>query len=147
ARETFLTDVFWSEDIQFKEVLIWLKQRLPVVTIEIEGLQPTFDPGGVRRAFLFAIFAEIIYNALKYTDMQKPISIQWKTQDDSYVFSCRNTFSAISTKRRGSQRGLVFLNNLTQMIEGVQLLHKSDHDVFAVELHIEFSAFNEGGAQ
>ena len=69
VRETFLAEVFLSEDLGLKQLVIWLQRHFPLITIEIERPQPSFDPEGVRRPFLFAILAEIVYNALKYTDV------------------------------------------------------------------------------
>lgn len=148
TRETFLSDVFWSEDsLDLKPVLDWLDRCLPIISISIEESGPGFDPAGVRRPFLLAILSEVVYNALKYTDNRESIKLEWKKRDDTYVFSCRNTFSQASTRRRGSQKGLSFLNNLAQMIEGVRIFHRADSAFFTVELYIKSSALDGGSAR
>lgn len=145
-RETFLKDVFWSEEAgdDVGRVSRWIEQCFPILSIEVEGAGPHFDPGGVRYPFLFAILSEIVYNALKYTDCREPIRIEWAKRGDTYLFSCRNTFSPESTKRRGSQKGLAFVTSLTRMVEGIGLFRKSEDDVFTVELRLVESLL-EGG--
>ena len=148
TRETFLNDVFWSEDtLELKRVLGWLDRCLPIISVEIAGPEPSFDPVGVRRPFLFAILSEVVYNALKYTDNRESIKLEWGKRDAAYVFSCRNTFSEASIRRRGSQKGLTFLNNLTQMIEGIRIISRTDSDIFTIELHIKSSALDGGHAR
>ena len=148
TRETFLNDVFWSEDtLELKQVLGWLDRCLPVISVSIEGPQPGFDPAGVRRPFLFAILSEVVYNALKYTDNRESIKLEWRKADDTYVLSCRNTFSTESTWRRGSQKGLSFLNNLTQMIDGVRIFNNADSDSFTTELYIQSNTLDGGGVR
>lgn len=147
VRETFLAEVFLPEDLDLKGLVTWLKRYFPLITIEIERQQPSFDPEGVRRPFLFAILAEIIYNALKYTDAREPVELHWKLQGDTYVFSCRNTFSDASTRRSGSQKGLAFLENLTRMIDGAHLRIQASAGVFSVELSIDSNALSAGGTR
>jgi CheY-like chemotaxis protein/uncharacterized protein YjiS (DUF1127 family) len=149
TRETFLNEIFWSEDasLELKNILYWLDQYLPIISLEIEGLEPSFDPDGIRLPFLFAILAEVVYNAMKYTDARAPIKLQWKKANGTYVFSCRNTFSAASTLRKGSQKGLAFVNNLTQMIEGIRLFRKIDDDVFTIELHLQSNVLAGGSVR
>lgn len=145
-RETFLSDIFWSEEVSHDlgRVFGWIEKYLPLIALDIEDPGLKLDPVGVRYSFLFAILSEIIYNALKYTDCQKPIRIEWIRQDETYFFSCRNTFSQETTRRRGSQRGLAFIAGLTQMIEGMRVVRKSDSNVFAVELHLKANIFHGG---
>lgn len=147
TREVFLKEVFWSEEVSrdLGRVRNWIQQNLPVLSLSIEGPSPHFDPGGVRYAFLFAILSEIVYNALKYTDCLEPIRIEWRKQAGTYLFSCRNTFNQESTRRRGSQKGLSFVAGLTQMIDGIRLLRKSESNVFTIELFLNDSTL-DGGA-
>lgn len=146
-RETFLNDIFWSDDgsLELNRVLSWLDRYLPVMSLKIEGSGPSFDPAGVRRPFLFAILSEVVYNALRYTDNHELITLEWTTRADTYVFSCRNTFSQASIIRHGTQKGLAFVNNLAQMIEGICLFRASDANVFTIELHIKSSILDGGG--
>jgi len=146
-RETFLNEILWPEDpsLDLKRVLGWLDQHLPVISVEIEGAEPSFDPSGVRRPFLFAICAEVVYNALKYTDCREPIKLKWTKRDDTFVLSCRNTFSAASTSKKGTQKGLAFVNSLAQMIEGIRLLRKIETNVFTIDLCVD-SRVLEGGS-
>jgi hypothetical protein len=145
-RATFLKDVFWSEEAAdgVGRVSRWLEQYFPILSLEVEGAGPHFAAGGVRYPFLFAILSEIAYNALKYTDCREPIWIEWVRRGDAYLFSCRNTFSLTSTKRRGSQKGLAFVTSLTRMVEGIGLFRKSENDVFTIELRLKGSLL-EGG--
>lgn len=144
--QSFLEEVFWSEEVSrdLDRVRNWIDQNLPVISVAIESPEPQLDAGGVRYAFLFAILAEISYNALKYTDCSEPIRIRWRKQADQYVFSCRNTFSLESTRRRGSQKGLSFVNGLTQMIEGIRLLRTSESNVFTAELFLNDCTLDGG---
>lgn len=146
TRETFLREVFWSEEVshEIRRVTSWLEQHLPILSLEVEGRGLHFDAGGVRYPFLFAILSEITYNALKYTDCREPIRLEWKRHGETYLFSCRNTFSQASTKRKGSQKGLAFVNKLTQMIEGIRLSNTSESGVFTVELHMESGILGGG---
>lgn len=146
TRETFLKDVFWSEQVShdLQRVRNWIVQHFPVVSIVIEDADPRFDPSGVRYAFLFAIFSEIVYNALKYTDCREPIRIEWRRQADKYVFSCRNSFSSETIKKRGSQKGLSFVSGLTQMIEGIGFVRKSESGVFTAELLFDYRTLDGG---
>jgi CheY-like chemotaxis protein len=149
TRESFLNEIFWSEEtaLELNRILNWLDHYLPAISLEIQGPEPGFDPEGVRRPFLLAILAEIVYNALKYTDLRESIKLEWTKRDDTYVFSCRNTFSAASTLRKGSQKGLTFVDNLTQMIEGIRLFRKIDDNVFTIELYLQPNVLAGGSAQ
>src|SRR6266849_309790 len=57
VRETFLNEIFWSEggSLELPQVLRWLDRRLPIISLELQGSEPSFDPAGVRRPFMFAI--------------------------------------------------------------------------------------------
>lgn len=146
-RETFLADVFWSEDESRDLGLVqaWLNRYLPIMSVTIKEPAPTFSADGVRRPFLFAIFSEVIYNALKYTDGSQPIEIAWARKAGGYVFSCVNTFSSVSTMRTGSQKGISFVRKLAEMIDGVRVTIKPGRNKFNVELHVRQKTL-EGGS-
>jgi ActR/RegA family two-component response regulator len=144
VRETFLKDVFWSETAQHDaaQVLSWCERYFPIITLEIDGPTPVFNATGVRYPFLFSIFSEIIYNALKYTDCREPIRVGWGTRAGSFAFTCSNTFGEASTRWSGAQKGLAFVNGLSRMIEGIHLIREDDHNVFKAELHVRESLLN-----
>lgn len=141
VRETFLKEVFWSEAAQHDagRALGWCGRHLPVVSLEIEGAVPTFNPTGVRYPFLFSIFSELVYNALKYTDCRELIRVTCAARGDEFVFACRNTFDAESTRRAGARKGLAFVNGLSRMVEGIRLVLESEGDTFTAELHVQGS--------
>lgn len=141
TRETFLKEVFWSEEEaqDIGRVSRWLEQYLPILSLKIEGPELHFNAGGVRYPFLFALLSEIVYNALKYTDCREPIRIEWRKQGDTHLFSCRNTFDLASTSRKGTQKGLAFVTGMTRMIEGIRFFSKSENDAFISELHLKES--------
>lgn len=144
VRETFLKDVFWSETAQHEtaQVLNWCERHFPIITLDINGTPPVFNPTGVRYPFLFSIFSEIVYNALKYTDCREPIRIAWSAPGGSFVFSCSNTFGEVSTRRTGAQKGLAFVNGLSRMVEGIHLTRESERDIFTAKLHVRESLLN-----
>lgn len=147
-RETFLAEVFWSEEAahDLNLILAWLDNYLPIVSVKIQDPAPKVSADGVRQPFLFAIFSEVIYNAFKYTDGSKPIKIAWTRKAGAYVFSCSNTFSSASTKRTGSQKGIAFVRKLTEMIDGVHLFTKTSRNNFAVEIQIKQKTLDGGEA-
>jgi hypothetical protein len=146
-RETFLADVFWSEDAaqDLNLVLAWLDSYLPIASVTIKEPAPRVSADGVRQSFLFAIFSEVIYNAFKYTDGSKPIKIAWTKRSGAYVFSCSNTFSSASTRRTGSQKGIAFIRKLTEMIDGVHVFTKTSRNSFDVEIQIRQNTLDGGG--
>lgn len=142
VRETFLKDVFWSESISPKQVFGWAEKHFPVISSAITEPFPTFNLTGVRYPFLFSIFSELVYNALKYTDCREPILVEWRSLQDKFIFSCQNTFSTASTESTGAQKGLAFVRSLSQMIDGINLIAKSEGDKFTVSLHLNKNLLN-----
>lgn len=144
VREAFLEDLLWSDKAEHDtgQVFGWCELYLPIVSTTIADPPPAFNKTGVRYAFLFSIFSEIIYNALKYTDCREPIRVQWRKQDRIFSFSCENTFSETSTQSVGSKKGIEFMNGLSQMIDGIEIMHRAELGKFTIELHLQESLLN-----
>lgn len=141
VREAFLRELLWSNKTAHDtaQVFGWCELYLPIISAGITDPQPAFNTTGVRYAFLFSVFSEIIYNALKYTDCRELIRIQWQKQHGFFSFSCENTFSKTSTQSVGSQKGLEFINGLSQMIDGIEIVHRSELGKFRIELRLQES--------
>jgi CheY-like chemotaxis protein len=141
VRESFLRDVLWSETTAQDRhpVLTWLSGVFPVVVVKIDGPSVSFNTDGVRFNLLFAAFSEIVFNALKYSDGREPIQVQWLQELDTFVFSCRNTFSEPSRHRSASQKGLAFIGGLTRMVQGIELSERPKEGVFDIALRIKSS--------
>jgi ActR/RegA family two-component response regulator len=139
VRESFLNDVLWSETGFHDKIPVfeWLETYFPVLKLEIQGPNVIFNPTGIRFNLLFASISEIVYNALKYIDGEKPIRIVWKKSGEDYIFSCLNEFSETSREKSGSQKGLAFINGLTKIVDGIRLLYKDENKLFKVELHFK----------
>jgi two-component sensor histidine kinase len=120
-----------------RAVLAWVEKYFRAITLTIAKLKIRFNPNGIRFSLLFAILSEIIYNAFKYSTGVNPIQVSWTKQDKGYMFACRNDFSERSTERTGSQKGLVFISSLTRIIEGVEFAHRTEDNMFIVELQFE----------
>jgi CheY-like chemotaxis protein len=144
VREAFLQDLLWSEKASHDtgKVFKWCERYLPIISSRITGPPPSFNITGVRYAFLFSVFSEVIYNALKYTDCREPIRIEWGKEDSVFTFLCENTFSQTSTHSVGSQKGLEFVNGLSQMIDGIEIVHRAEFERFTVELRLQESLLN-----
>jgi DNA-binding response OmpR family regulator len=144
VREAFLNELLWSRAVSAdsNQVLRWCQRYFPVISTTAIAPTLTFNPTGVRYSFLFSILSEIVYNALKYTDCQEPIRINWCMQGNTFSFVCQNTFSELSTQYSGSQKGLEFVSGLAQMIDGIEILHRSENAKFKVQLHIQSSLLN-----
>lgn len=140
VRETFLEEVFWSETATHdtQQVLRWCEEYFPIISIAVDDAVTAFNLIGVRYPFLFSIISEIIYNALKYTDCRGPIRIDWRKRDNAFIFSCVNTFSEKSRQSVGAQKGLAFVNGLSQMIEGIEFPPPQvEGGEFTVELQLQ----------
>lgn len=144
VREAFLNDLLWSRTVSSDsdQVFRWCQLYLPLISTTRGASVLTFNPMGVRYSFLFSILSEIVYNALKYTDCQEPIQINWDMKLNTFSFVCQNTFSKLSTRSSGSQKGLEFVGGLAQMIDGIEVLHRSEDAKFKVELRIQLSLLN-----
>jgi DNA-binding response OmpR family regulator len=149
VREAFLEDLLWSEKAvspEPEQVVRWCERNFPIISVTVTEPPPAFNLSGVRYAFLLSVLTEIVYNALKYTDGRQPIRIAWRKQDQVFRFICNNTFSEASTQSVGSQKGLEFVSNLSQMIEGIEIVHRNEHETFTVELRLQESLLNQGAS-
>lgn len=137
-RESFLRNVLLADDqATDAAVLAWINTYFPAINLHVANSDIRFNASGIRFSLLFAILSEIIYNSLKYSDGTTPIQVKWKKLRAGYIFSCKNEFSGASTERSGSQKGLVFINGLTRIIEGVDFVHRTQGNSFIVELHFQ----------
>jgi hypothetical protein len=144
VREAFLNELLWSRSVSADsdQVFRWCQRYFPLISTTATASSLTFNPMGVRYSFLFSILSEIVYNALKYTDCQEPIQINSRVQGNTFSFVCENTFSELSTQCSGSQKGLEFVGGLAQMIDGIEVLRRSEYAKFKVELRIQLNLLN-----
>lgn len=139
VRNSFLQEILLAKDEakDLADVVKWIKSYFPVIELKVHGHGIAFNANGIRFSLLFAILSEIIYNSLKYSDGSSPVQVTWEQRRSEFLFSCKNEFSELSTEKSGSQKGLVFINGLTRLIEGVEFAHKTDDNTFIVELSFQ----------
>ncbi|MCP4696167.1 MAG: tetratricopeptide repeat protein [Gammaproteobacteria bacterium] len=135
-RQSFLNTVLMgdSDAENFARVTSWLTEYFPVLQAAAEGEPVYFNVKQVRFNFFFAILSEIVYNALKYSDGENAIRLEWKSKDGNSVVQCTNTFSDASTSRSGAKKGLEFINGLTKLVDGTKMSFSSQDSSFSVRI-------------
>ncbi len=96
----------------------WVQAHLGSIRVAIDPqAELHFQGNSTRFTFFFASFSELIYNALKYSDAAHPIEVTWARSGGAYTFRCVNSWSEDSIRsKQGSDKGLVFLDRLVQML-------------------------------
>ncbi len=126
-------------------VLDWVAGHIPALQINIDpAAEINFFENSTRFTFFFASFSELIYNALKYSDATNPIQVSWKMDGSNYVFRCCNSWSAESMNpNEGTQKGLVFLTRLVEML-GATLTRESFDRKLDVSIQLPIGLVKDG---
>lgn len=137
-RHSFMDEMmisnFTHHNIQ--QTWAWIKQHFDIFTFELEATPSIhFAEKGTRFTFLFAIFSEVIFNALKYSDGNTKIKLRWYSTEENYSFVCTNTFNPeLRYEQQETQKGLIFVDRLMQMLPNSRLLYGEKGDIFTVKL-------------
>jgi TPR repeat protein len=125
------------------QILQWLSIHLDIFAFDLHATENLrFASEGVRFNFFFSIFAEIIYNALKYSHHQK-IEVTWQvTPTGDYKFTCCNWFDPARRHEGDStKKGLVFIEGLVKMLKESTLQYYEENNLFTVKLFFHKSNF------
>ncbi|AUI68556.1 tetratricopeptide repeat protein [Beggiatoa leptomitoformis] len=136
-KQQFVQEILFIEDKSSQKIIEWLKNEFDIIELEIDEEQFHFEKDGIRFTFLFSIFSEIIYNAIRYAT-EKPIKVTWSKNADSYCFTCSNRFSIEKRyKEEKSQQGLVFIRRLLTLLHKSELIvdDTEDNYTITVKLH------------
>ncbi|EDN70554.1 Sel1-like repeat [Beggiatoa sp. PS] len=127
------------------QVVAWVKQNFDIFTLTLFNTQHIhFEENKTRFTFLFSVFSEIIFNALKYSDGQNPIKLVWTKEAETYYFTCSNSFNPnLRYREQGSQKGLVFIDKLMTMLKDSRLEHQEENNLFTVKLIFSKTHFEE----
>jgi len=127
------------------QVFTWVKQKFDIFTLTLVNSQQIhFGENKTRFTFLFSVFSEIIFNALKYSDGQNPIQLVWTKEVDTYSFTCSNSFNLnLRYREQGSEKGLFFINKLMTMLKDSHLKYQEENNIFTVKLIFSKTHFEE----
>lgn len=127
------------------QVFAWIKQHFDIFTLTLVNTPHIhFEENKTRFTFLFSIFSEIIFNALKYSDGQNPIKLEWAKDADTYCLTCSNSFNPnLRYREQGTQKGLVFIEKLMTMLKDSRLEHCEENNLFTVKLIFSKTHFEE----
>ncbi len=125
-------------------VFQWLNTYFPSIECHLHDVDIEMSVKGLRFNILFACFAEIVYNALKYTDRQQSIRIEWRHYDQAFHFVCQNTFAQSSVGLKESQKGFDFIQSLADMVDGMEFQCHIQENVFTSRLHLQETLLAEG---
>ncbi|MEK8016060.1 MAG: SEL1-like repeat protein, partial [Candidatus Parabeggiatoa sp.] len=146
-RQSFIDDVVALElnHQNAGQVVAWVKQKFDIFTLTLFNTQHIhFEENKTRFTFLFSVFSEIIFNALKYSDGQNPIKLVWTKEAETYYFTCSNSFNPnLRYREQGSQKGLVFIDKLMTMLKDSRLEHQEENNLFTVKLIFSKTHFEE----
>jgi len=137
-RESFLINILPLELTAENTIQVfdWIKKYFSVITTEID-FSLNINSKGVRFHFLFASISEIVYNALKYTDLFRPIQIKWFVEKNDYVFTCQNSYKQEDQIRTGSKKGLDFIKAMLDIIDGITIHIEHGETLYTVKIYIE----------
>jgi hypothetical protein len=127
----------------YGQLFTWIKQHFDVFVFDFESAtkEIQFEAKKTRFTFLFSIFSEVIFNALKYSDGQSKIQLVWGSKSDEYYFTCTNSFNPkLRYKEQGSKKGLGFINKLMTMLKDSRMTYSEENNQFIV--NITFSKIN-----
>jgi TPR repeat protein len=146
-RQSFIDEIVALElnHQNAEQVFAWIKQNFDIFTLTLVNTQQIhFGENKTRFTFLFSIFSEIIFNALKYSDGQNPIKLVWIKEVDTYSFTCSNSFNPnLRYREQGSQKGLFFINKLMTILKNSHLEHQEENNLFTVKLVFSKTHFEE----
>ena len=146
ARKSFMDEMI-PLDVSATNAQIvfnWVNNFIGGIHITIDSASDLhFHGNSTRFTFFFSCFSELIFNALKYSDTTQPIGVAWEKLGEHYVFRCENAWSEESiSNRQGSDKGLVFLDRLTQML-GATLVKQTVDNRFIAEIRFPENLFKE----
>lgn len=145
-RRSFIDDILMEREFNQGpgRLLTWLEEYFPVVSLKISNEDLGFNTDGIRFNILFSCISEIVYNAIKYTNMKGQIQIEWKREKDIFIFSCLNSFSVKDKIKSGTQKGLSFIKGLMNTIDGCQFFYEKKNSVFSVKLNFNGNLLSGG---
>lgn len=130
------------------KVFEWIKAHFSVLQVEIDAdAEIRFTSNATRYMFLFAAFSELIYNALKYSDGQQPITVKWFRHGDDYCFSCANSCPPAKyghSLQEGTNKGLYFIDKLMSLLEDSELCCETENGEYRALLKFGHENFSEG---
>ena len=122
----------------------WMEAHFPIIKMTIDGDPIRFSRAGIRFNFLFSCISEMVYNAFKYTDGDKPVSLEWLADTEAHHLRCINSFDTTSAKPAGTGKGLEFIENLSRLNDGMRFDVTREAPRFETKLTIKTLLFNGG---
>ncbi len=140
-RQNFIREVVIEPSKKTSECIDWLKNNFPILELEIEKHDIYFEKNNKRFTFLFSIFAELIFNALRYA-INQPVKIKWYKQTEFYCFTCINDFDATNRYvEHNSRKGLIFIKRLLTLLIKSELVSDESKQIFTITLKIHEDNF------
>jgi len=126
-----------------EQVFTWVKQHIDIFVLDLDTAKDIhFEENKTRFTFLFSVFSELIFNALKYSNGNSPIKLVWGVEADTYYFTCSNSFAPdLRHREQGSKKGLVFIEKLMAMLKDSRLEHDEDKNIFTTKLSFSKTNF------
>jgi tetratricopeptide (TPR) repeat protein len=149
TRKSFIDNVL-SLDIDAQSVsklYIWIDATMNLIEVntENENSMPNFGSHQVKFSLLFAITSELILNALKYWNGVGKIQIDWKCNEEHYIFTVKNRCEAHAISNlAGSKSGVKFITRLMDLL-GEQARFNCTHEeqCFVAELALHKTLFEK----
>lgn len=138
-QQNFLLNIAQKEfnDNSIEELFIWINNNIPLLQIKVIDSETKWNNYGVKFNLLFSIISEILLNALKYSDGEKPIVIEWIKANNSITIKSINTYNIESTKYKDTQSGLKFIQELLERLKNVEFISiPKNKNEFKIELKI-----------
>ncbi len=125
------------------KVFKWIAENFNVFSFDIKQSEEiSFEQNGTRFTFLFSIFSEFIFNALKYSDGKSPIHISWQAEHADYRLSCENSFdSVLRDREKETQKGLMFIEKLITLLDSSTFERSEENGLFNVTLKLAGNNF------
>lgn len=147
AQQSFLDNVMALElnsNNAFR-IIDWVKTWLPNIRIEFEDCKKIqFSPRSVKYATLFAVMAELMSNAMKFSSREKPIDLFWALRGGCWKLQVSNSCGEIDPRMLWSRNGLKFIKRLVGLLAGGSLDFINEPGYFRVELGLEESVLAPG---
>lgn len=90
-----------------------------ILTVDGEPPETRLNKSGIRFSLIFAVLSELCFNAIKYSDGEEPVRIEWQTRKENHELKIVNTCSSESTSQVGSQEGKNFIGTLLNPLDGI----------------------------
>jgi hypothetical protein len=126
------------DENSIEELFIWINNNIPLLQIKVIDSETKWNNYGVKFNLLFSILSEILLNALKYSDGEKPIVLEWKNENNLITINCINTYNTESTKYKDTQSGLKFIKELLEKLKNVEFIpDPKNKNEFKLQLNIK----------